>query len=248
MRRAARMAALVVVAGLVWSPSASAEGLEGEAGAVALAERMLETLGGRSAWGRAQTIRVELRGYYARELESWKETFWMSLEAPRGRFELKGPTTDRVIAWSPEGGWELDHGKLDPLTEERHRFELAYWARQPVVIFHRLALERPRTRVEPGDGEGRFDVLDAGNGERLAQFAVNAKGEPIKWAASIGEDEFEHVFGPLATYGDIRLPKWGATIGGIWRYEHEAVALGPGPLPVSLEPPSESGAAGRSPE
>jgi hypothetical protein len=248
MLRVARTTTLMIVAGLVWGPPASAEGLEGDAAAVELAERMLETLGGHAAWGRAQTIHVELRGYYAREVEPWEESFWMSLEAPRGRFELKGPTTDRVIAWRPEGGWELDHGKLEPLSEDRHRFELAYWARQPVVIFHRLALGQPRTRVEPGDDEGRFDVLDAATGERLAQLAVNAKGEPIKWSTALGDDEFEQVFGPLATYGDVRLPKWGATIAGVWRYEHEAVALGAGPLPVSLEPSSGSGAAGRSPE
>jgi len=143
-----------------------------------------------------------------------------------------------VIAWTPEGGWERDGEAIERLDEDRHRFELEYWRRQPVVIFRRLALGMPPTRIRPGDAEGRFDVLDAGTGELIAQFAVNASGEPIKWGASIGDREFEHVFGPLKAYGDLRLPAWGATTAGIWRYEHESAALSAEPLPVSLEPPS----------
>lgn len=212
--------------------------LQGDEEAVALANRMLETLGGKDVWSQARWIKIELHGYYAREQEPWYETYWMDLEVPRGRFELDGATVDRIIAWTPERGWELEDGELEYLSEDRHSFELEYWRRQPVVIFHRLASGTPATRVARGTNEYRFDVFDAETDELLAQFAVNQKGEPIKWGSSIGEREFEHVFGPLENYDGLRQPRWGATISGIWRYEHVAASLTSSAPTISLEPPS----------
>jgi hypothetical protein len=229
-------AALLAVLALGFAPRT--EVMQSDEEALALAERMLETLGGKTVWSQARTIKIELRGYYAREQEPWDETYWMSLEAPSGRFELKSATVDRVIAWTREGGWELDGGELEQLSEERHNLELEYWRRQPVVIFHRLAKGSPATRVTMGSDESRFDVADAESGELLAQFAVNMKGEPIKWSSSIGDREFEHVFGPLTEFDGFRLPSWGATIAGVWRYEHVAASLSQSDPPVSFEPPS----------
>jgi hypothetical protein len=216
---------------------ASSDLLDGDQKAVALAERMLETLGGKAIWAQARTIRIELRGYYAREQEPWYETFWMDLENPRGRFELKDEKTERVIAWTPEGGWEVSDGNVEAMDSARHAFELKYWKRQPVVIFHRLARGIPATRVEMGTNEYRFDVFDVESSELLAQFAVNMKGEPIKWGSSIGEREFEHVFGPIEEFNNVLMPKWGATIAGIWRYEHKSVSLTQSQPPVSFDPP-----------
>jgi len=67
------------------------------------------------------------------------------------------------------------------------------------------------------------------------------KGEPIKWGSSIGEQEFEHFFGPLQSYGGLHMPKWGGSISAVWRYEHIDVALTTSPPSVSFEPPSERG-------
>ncbi len=90
-----------------------------------------------------------------------------------------------------------------------------------------------------GTDEYRFDVFDAESGELLAHFAVNMKGEPIKWGASIGDREFEHVFGPLQQFDGFRLPGWGATVAGIWRYEHVAASLSSSAPLISFEPPSK---------
>jgi len=218
--------------------AAGAQTLQGDAEAIALANRMLETLGGSGVWAQARTIRIELRGYYAREQEPWYETYWMDLELPSGRFELEGATVDRVIAWTPEGGWELEDGEVESLSEDRHNLELEYWRRQPVVLFHRLARGTPATRVTRGDDESSFDVRDGESGELLARFVVNMRGEPIRWSASIGQTAYEHVFGPLRDFDGLRLFSWGATTSGTWRYEHSAASLSSTPPPVSMEPPS----------
>jgi hypothetical protein len=226
----------VLVMTIACALPALADSLTGNPDAVALAEQMLETLGGKTAWTEARMVTVELRGYYAREQEPWYETYWMELEDPRGRFELRGET-DRVIAWTPDGGWELSNGTAEAMDSTRHAFELEYWKHQPVVVFHRLAKGVPATRVEMGTNEYRFDVFDAESDALLAQFAVNMKGEPIKWGATIGEQEFEQVFGPLGEFTNVSMPKWGATITGVWRYEHVSISLAKTPPPVSYEIP-----------
>lgn len=214
------------------------EPIQGDAEAVSLAERMLDRLGGREAWARARSVKVSLQGYYAREAEPWSELYWMDLESPEGRFELSNESINRVVAWTREGGWETDAGERQPFPESRHAFEMEYWLRQPAVIFHRLARGGSATRVKMGTNEYRFDVFDAKTDELLVQFALNLKGEPTKWGAPIGDREFEHVFGPLESYDGIRFPRWGATIDGIWRYEHETFELSSTQIPVSLEPPT----------
>jgi len=212
--------------------------LKGDQNAVKLVERMLETIGGKETWKNARVIRTELRGYYAREQEPWYEIFWMDLESPNGRFVLDRPDSRQVITWTSESGWDFSNNKLAEMDSARFAFELEYWKRQPVVIFHRLAVNKPSTRVEMGSNEFRFDVFDNESGELLAQFAVNMKGEPIKWGSSIGEREFEHIFGPLEEFNNIRMPGWGATISGIWRYEHKSITLMKDTPNVLFDPPS----------
>lgn len=215
--------------------------LEGDKDAIALANKMLETIGGKSIWKEAQFIYVELTGYYAREQDPWDETFWMDLNRPRGRFVLKSETKDQVIAWTPEGGWDMNNGTVVPFDSAHHAFEMAYWNIQPVVVFHRLATGIPQTRVEMGDNKFRFDVFDSKSNKLVAQFAVNMKNEPIKWGSKIGDREFEHVFGPLKKFNKVIQPSWGAVLSGIWRYEHKLISLSTSPPPVTFDPPYGEG-------
>jgi hypothetical protein len=201
---------------------------------------MLEALGGSRPWAEARTIEVELRGFYAREHRPWTEAFWMGLEMARGRFELRGGDLDRTIAWTPEGGWEESRGRVEVMPEERHDLEMAYWRCQPVVLFHRLAQGAAEARTGPGDDENVFEVVDPASGEILAKLSVDLRGEPTRWAAKIGKRELEHLLGPLESFGEIRFPKWGGSVDGIWRYEHLSVKLSPLPLGVSLDPPHAS--------
>jgi hypothetical protein len=206
-----------------------------------LSARMLEALGGSRSWTEARTIKVELRGFFAREHRPWTEVFWMDLDSARGRFELRGGDLDRTIAWTRDGGWEESRGRVEVMPEERHDVEMLYWSRQPVVLFHRLAQEAFKARTAPGEDENAFEVVDPASGEILAQLSVDLRGEPTRWAAKIGEHELEHVLGPLESFGSIRFPKWGASVDGIWRYEHLSVELSSLPLGVSLDPPRASG-------
>lgn len=217
--------------------------LRGQKKAVDLVHQMLRTIGGRDVWENARTINIRLRGHYAKEPEPWMEIFWIDLEEPRGRYEITSDSSRRVIAWTTAGGWEDRNGAVEPYSEERLELDKNYWQREPNVIFHRLAKGVPATLVglDSTDAElRRITIIDAAKNDTLCWFAVNPKSEPVKWSTYINNNLFEHVLGPLGDYDDIRLPKWGATIGGVWRYEHLQVALSPDPPPVSFEPPDKN--------
>jgi hypothetical protein len=244
-KRFATVHKIIALAGLLMatlSSSPATAQLQGDEEAVSLVRRMLQTLGAQEVWQQGRTINIQLRGHYAKEQEPWVETFWIDLEEPRGRYEIKSQSSERVIAWTAAGGWEFKDGKLEPYSEARFDLEKKYWAREPNVIFHRLAKGVPATRVVLDTTDAnlqRITVIDAVKSDTLCWLAVNLKSEPVKWSTIINNDTFEHVFGPLADFGGIRLPKWGATIGAVWRYEHVTASLSSEPPQVSFRPPVE---------
>jgi hypothetical protein len=241
MTKLAPLGALAAVA-VSTTPSSATAQLSGDEEASALVQRMLETLGGRDTWAQARTIYIELRGYYAPEPEPWVERYWIDLEVPRGRYEIRSGESERVIAWTTAGGWESRDGVVEPQSEERHALEQAYWARELTVVIRRLAAGVPASRLELdsiSNGLRTITVIDARSGEPLSQLTLTPTAEPVRWSATINEDTHERVLGPLEEYDGVRIPRWGATPSGIWRYEHLAASLSSEPPPVSFEPPAE---------
>lgn len=237
MRIALRKSPTVAIVVVYWTSgwTVHAADLVGDKEAVELSDRLLGALGGREVWAAARTVKVELRGVYARQNEPWMEMFWLDLEAPNGRFELKAEDVDRIIAWTSEGGWELADGKLETMPADRHTTEMQYWRCQPFVRLHRLAKRGADTRVAVGD-DGRLEVFETRRGELLARFALTRKAEPTKWSAKLGDREIDHVLGPLEALANARFPRWGSSLDGLWRYEHVSVELRAGALPVPLDP------------
>jgi hypothetical protein len=230
----------VLALGVAVRTAAQDAGLDGGPRAVAAAERLLAGLGGREAWARARTVAVELRGYYAPDSLPWVERYWIDLVVPRGRYEIRTGRAERVIAWTAAGGWESRDGVVEGQSPERHKLEQAYWTSELTVVFRRLAAGTPRTTVtldSTSAGLWTLTLRDAASRDSVAQFTLNAAGEPIRWSARINDEPFDRILGPLADYERVRVPKWGATPSGEWRYEHLRVTLSPEPPRVSFERP-----------
>lgn len=185
---------------------------------------------------------IELRGYYAPEPDPWMERYWIDLEVPRGRYQIRSGESERVIAWTTTGGWESRDGVVEPQSEERHALEQAYWARELTVVIRRLATGVPASRLELdsiSNGLTTIRVVDPGSGETLSRLTLTPAAEPVRWSATIGDDTFDRVLGPLEEYDGIRIPKWGAAPSGVWRYEHVTASLSSEPPPVSFDPPRQ---------
>ena len=215
-KRAYRAVALVCLTAASFSvaPSPATAQLSGDPEAIALVRRMLDMLGGQETWAQARSIYVELLGHYAPESDPWMESYWIDLEVPRGRYEIRAGESERVIAWTLDGGWESRDGVVEPQSEERHDLEHAYWVRELTVIFRRLAAGSPASRLAldaAPDGTRTITIIDAGTGEAIADLTLNAAAQPIRWSATILDESHERVLGPLEEYDGLRLPEWGAT-------------------------------------
>jgi hypothetical protein len=216
--------------------------VHGEPRALAATARLLDAVGGADGWAQARTIHIQQRGHWSHDSQPWTETYWMDLQVPRIRYEIRSGDGTRVGAWTEEGGWESHEGETESWDRDRVEHEWVHWTHDPKVIFRRLAAGTPATRVALDSTEGnliRLTVTDAATGEALLWFALDAVGRPVKWSTQwMNHMVMDEVFGPFTDFAGVRLPAWGATTSGTWRYEIERAVLSTDPPPVSFAPPT----------
>jgi hypothetical protein len=202
-------------------------GIRGDAAAVAMAETLLESVGGRDAW-RNRTLIVEERGFpRSGEITRLK----ISRDFQRGARVLENNTsTVETIEWlSPGGGWISRNGKVTPLTSEALALELRGLKQEPYAIYHRLARRDPGLRVQFRPDSSTLFAYD--NDESvLCWFLLDAKGGLIGWGNFYNGNINQHYYGPLINLGDAAMPKWGAASNGSFRFEYVSADLVDTPL------------------
>jgi hypothetical protein len=203
------LALLGAVAALV--PCVSAEEDAGRA----RAERLLAAMGGREAWAKVKFIHVEAIHDDVRFRDSYTNKIWNDFSTPRVRFEAKSAEIDRRHAINGEKGWRWRDGEESPLSPEQFEDERKWWEANVYRTLHRLAVNDPDLSAR-AVGEHRVEIFRK-DGKRLNWFSLNQKGEPMLYGT--WESEAGTAFGPLASSGQIKYPKWGARPDGSWRYE-----------------------------
>lgn len=195
---------------------------------VALAERLLAAMGGREAWAEVTFVHVEARHDDLDIPEPFLNRIWNDLLEPRVRFWAGNDvfTSGRRIGG---GGGVRETGPLSgtPLSAEQYESDRAWWEANVYRTIHRIA-RRDQALGFRAATASRLEVLRA-DGSVLNWFVLNQKGEPMLFGS--GRDERGTAFGPLATAGRVRYPKWGARADGSWRYEILRLEAVAGPPP-----------------
>jgi len=105
------------------------------------------------------------------------------------------------------------------------------------VMYHRLAKEDEQLRLVLSS-ERSFTVLDDATGAHLGVFEVGASGELVRWIRFFGTSRVEYVYGPLKSFGKIKMPDWGTIVDGTFRFYYTDVQLrSEAAPPVSLDAP-----------
>ena len=121
---------------------------------------------------------------------------------------------------------------------EEMQAHLGWWPGEIYVMYHRLAREDPALRLVAA-GDRAFTVLDDATGAHLGLFEVAASGELVRWTRFFGTDRVEYVYGPLKSFGAIRMPDWGTLTSGGFRFYYTDVRLRSEPEPPeSFAPPT----------
>lgn len=181
----------------------------------ARAERLLTAMGGRAAWAQVKFAHVEAIHDDVAFAETFTNKIWNDFSAPRVRFEAKNAQIDRRRALDGGAGWRQRDGQLTPLTPEQIEGDRRWWEANLYRTLQRLAINDPDLTAR-AVGEHRLEIFRA-DGRRLNWFVLNPRGEPMLFGT--WDSESGGTFGPLASNGSVKYPKWGAMPDGSWRYE-----------------------------
>lgn len=229
--------ALLAAAAL--STAALADGLRGDAAAIADARAMVQTMGGVAIWGPLESLHLVHEWYPVNRLDTYVENEILDLTGPRSRADRKSEISHSIRAYSPEGGrWtmtngELAHGGAAELESDLRRAPFNFYQLVRAVAADDAFYE---IRFGQGDipGSRRLEFYGP-DGVLGGWIILNARKEPIVKATP----EYRYTLGPLKRFGNLRLPAWGVYDNGYTRYEMlSATADRKPPAPEVFLPPT----------
>jgi hypothetical protein len=228
---------LAVGCATIVAAAQSPPGMRGEQEAIAMARTMMDRMGDRKLWSQSTTLHIVEEVHRASGTSPARSESWRLLREPSIWWQSVSDAGTRSFAYTQHQGWTSADGRITPASAFDVRQWQGRWPRNVYVMYHRLAREDSSLWLVR-DGERRFLVLDANTGERLCSFEVSGAGDIVRWTASFGTDAEEWIYGPLKTFGRVRMPDWGVRLHDNYRFYYRSVELSASPPPVSFEPPS----------
>jgi hypothetical protein len=216
-------------------------GLRGDPAAIADARAMVEAMGGLDIWRDIATVHFVHEWDIVNRPDRYLEHEILDLTGPRSYVTMDSEIYSRTRAYSPEHGhWSITNGELTRGSDEA----LANAMERAPYSIYRLARaiarndDRFEIRYGTRDGLPEFPTLEfAGpDGEAHGWIILNVRKEPVIWATT----QYIYVFGPLARFGNLKVPNWATTSSGLVRYEMVSLTGSPElPEPGLFEPPQE---------
>jgi hypothetical protein len=212
-----------------------ATGLRGDPTAIADARAMVEAMGGLAVWRDTESVHFVHEWDFVNRPDRYLENEILDLTAPRSYVTMDSEIYSRTRAYSPEyGRWSITNGEFAQDSEESLSNSLE---RAPFSIYRlarRIARDDSALEIRYGTREGLpgFPALEfvGPDGEPRGWIIVNARKEPIIWATQ----QYIYVLGPLARFGNLKVPNWATTNEGLVRYEMVSLTGSPERPALSL--------------
>ena len=194
-------------------------GLRGTPDAIAEAEAMVETMGGKAIWSRMNSIHFVHEWFFWNRVDSYVENEILDLTGPRSWIEMKSEVYHRLRAYSPEFNyWNVINGEFSFGSAEQSRSLVEGAPFHLVRIIKGIAVGDSYYEVRLGKGEfpdSRQLEFFGPDGTRGSWIILNARKEPVVWAVN----DFKYTFGPMKRFGNLRMPEWAVTGNGAVVYE-----------------------------
>ena len=196
--------------GLLMCTSAIAE-MSGDEEAIALSDRMIESIGGKTLWSSIRSLHVIEQSRSVRG-DGILGEFWRDLQQPRERYTLSNRDGLEIeFWWNDRGVWQFINGEQnESLPKNLHEEVSRYWAGEIYVMYHRLAKDDPSIRLEKNE-DNSFTAFDQAQDRRLGTFWINDDSELYRWRH---DDGTEYIYGPYRNFGEINFPDWGTQVDG----------------------------------
>ena len=231
---------VVLLLSIVTPAQERKSGIRGDSLAVAEAEAMVETMGGKAIWSQLKSLHFVHQWFPCYRVDTYIENEILDLTAPRSRADRKSEINYSIRAYSPEGKyWTINNGVFEYGSDEVFKDAMK---RAPFNFYHlvrAVAVGDSYYEVLLGEGDipntNRLEFYGP-EGVMLGWVILNAKKEPIVKATT----QYRYTLGPLKQYGNLRIPAWGVYDNGLTRYEMISVTGSNQPLDSTLFlPPAE---------
>lgn len=182
--------------------------------AEALAERMLNALGGRASWAATTNTINDSQQNWDGEPSLLRVVITMDFEQPRFRVDTRAEGLHVVRVIDGDRHWRLTRdGSVSSVPDQVLSDDLRWYRGHIYRTLHRIARRDPAIRLSVGK-EGRLEVYEGAT--RIAWYALDRSAQPYRYGAH--DDEVGSVFGPWeAQSGGIRHPVWVSRDDGRWR-------------------------------
>lgn len=189
-------------------------GDDGEVAAEAMAEHMLQAIGGRQAWA---SVRNTVNGSQQNRVGEPTVVYaviTMDFEAPRFRIETTARDLHLIRVIDGDNSWRLRRsGVIEDVPRELFNEDQNWYSAHLYRTIHRVAARDPEISLRINEQQRLEIHTDAG---RLLWFELDAKGEP--YAFGSWEDEVGSLTGPWDFIQDgIHHPRWVSSTDGSWR-------------------------------
>ena len=182
----------------------------------ALAERLVEAMGGRANWLPLRGLSIRARHFETTVPQPYDNALFIALAEPRMRFEGKSASMNRVRAVVGNKGWRVSEmSPLGPLSAEVVKSDLEWWETHVYRNVWRLA-QRDPTLHPRRHADGRLELYRP-DGKRLMWYRLNMAGEPVGFGR-FESDTTATILGPLQEVpGGVRLPIFSSSGDGTFR-------------------------------
>lgn len=212
------MSLMVGLTAVLVSPLAYAQDTSAEA----LTEKMLDRLGGRTAWaGLKNTINGSQQNR-AGEPTVVYAVITMDFERPRFRIETTAQDLHLIRVIDTDNNWRLNRaGEIEDVPADRVADDMKWYAAHLYRTIHRVAARDPELSLGVGEG-GRLEIFE--EDKRILWLELDAKGEP--YAFGFWDDDTPSLSGPWDFVKDgIHHPRWVSSSDGTWRAAVQALDL-----------------------
>ena len=223
MKNSFGLEVFIVLSLISWighSGAEEASGLRGDGEAIADAEAMVEKMGGMEIWRQLESVHFVHEWDIMSRVDTYLENEILDLTGPRSFVTMESETYSRTRAYSPEYGyWNIVNGEFSRAGKEALDNAME---RAPYSIY-RLARAIARGDDYYHVQFGRMEELPnvkalefrGPDNEVHGWIVLNARKEPVIWATT----QYTYSFGPLKRFGNLRVPDWAMTSGGLVRYQ-----------------------------